>query len=229
MQLRDLSRNEIREIDRRAIDEFGVPGVALMENAGREAARWLAAICRSGPIVICCGKGNNGGDGYVMARHLDAWEFEVHVVLACSREEIKGDALTNFKIIEASGIPITHWAPDDATDARVAELLRGAARIVDGLLGTGMTGDVREPLRSAIETLNAASAPKFAIDIPSGLDADTGLPLGVAVRASHTATFVARKRGFLNPEAGEFTGEVRVFDIGVPREILKQYSAIVGP
>ena len=225
MQLRALSRDEVREIDRRAIDEFGVPGVVLMENAGREAARWLVELGVRGPVVICCGKGNNGGDGTVMARHLDAWGFDVHVVIACDSASVTGDALTNLQIVEASKIPIIRWIPDQPRDARIAELLQAACWIVDGLAGTGMQGEVREPLRSAIETLNACAAPKFAIDIPSGLDADSGQPLGSTIRATHTATFVSLKRGFLNPKAAPFTGEVRVFEIGVPRELLKPFAS----
>jgi NAD(P)H-hydrate epimerase len=222
MKLRPLSRAEVRELDRRAIEQFCVPGLILMENAGRNAARWLVELGIAGPVAICCGKGNNAGDGFVMARHLDAWGCTVHVLLVGDPAEFKGDALVNYRILEASQFPLIRWDPS-RDDAHVTALLRGASWIVDGLLGTGMQGEVRDPIRSAIEALNASPARKFAIDIPSGLDADTGRPLGLAVRASHTATFVATKLGLENPAAAAYTGEVRVIDIGVPTRLLREF------
>ncbi len=224
MRLRPLTRDELREIDRRAADEFGVPGIVLMENAGRGAARWLTELGIAGPVAVCCGKGNNGGDGFVIARHLDSWGFDVRVLLACESSALGGDALTNLRIIEASGIRVARWDPGRAVNEQVREWLGAADWIVDGLLGTGAQGDVREPLRSAIESLNACAARRFAIDIPSGLDCDTGEPLGVAIRASHTATFASAKIGFQNPTAATFTGIVRVFDIGVPRRLLAEFA-----
>ncbi|MBI3464074.1 MAG: NAD(P)H-hydrate epimerase [Planctomycetes bacterium] len=223
MRLRPLSRDEVREIDRRAIEQYGIPGVVLMENAGRGAAQWLAKLGTAGPVVICCGKGNNGGDGYVMARHLDAWGYPVRVVLFCDPAELKGDALINFRIIETSQIPILGRG-SPLNEDQLVRALRDAAWIVDGLLGTGVQGEVRDPIRSAIETLNACPAPKFAIDIPSGLDSDTARPLGTAVRATHTATFVSTKLGFTNPEAAAYTGVVRVVEIGVPAVLLGEFA-----
>jgi NAD(P)H-hydrate epimerase len=222
MALRPLSRAELRELDRRAIEEFGIPGVVLMENAGREAARWLVELGIDGPVLICCGKGNNGGDGYVMARYLEAWGRTVHVALMCDPAELKGDASVNFQILRSSGTPVTIWdvARDDR---RIAELFKNADWVVDGLLGTGATGEIRGPLRPAIETIDSCGARKLAIDIPSGLDCDTGRPLGCVVRASHTATFVATKFGFATRDAAEYTGEVRVFDIGLPARLLDEF------
>jgi len=222
MKLRPLTRDEVRAIDARAI-EGGVPGVVLMENAGRAAAAWLVELGVRGPVVVCCGKGNNGGDGFVMARHLDAWGFPVHVLLACEPTELAGDALVNFRILEQASLPITRWN-FTSTDAQSEQLIQNADWIVDGLLGTGLQGEVREPMRSAIDALNRSPAKKFAIDIPSGLDADTGRPLGLAVRASCTATFVSTKLGLINPDAAMYTGTVRVFDIGIPRRLLAAYA-----
>ena len=223
MRLRPLSRDEVREIDRRAIEQYGIPGVVLMENAGRGAAQWVVELGIAGPVAICCGKGNNGGDGYVMARHLDAWGYCVRVLLFCDPAELAGDALVNFRIIEASRIPILRC---DALQDRdqLSRNLRDAVWIVDGLLGTGLQGAVRDPIRSTIEILNSCPASKFAIDIPSGLDSDTGRPLGTAVRVSHTATFVSTKLGFTNPEAVAYTGVVRVVEIGVPAVLLREFA-----
>ena len=223
MKLRPLSRSEFRGIDRRAIDRFGIAGVVLMENAGREAARWLVELGIDGPVAICCGKGNNGGDGFVMARHLEAWGYAVRVLLVADPAELQGDALINYQILRASSTPVTRWSVGKV-DSEALEVLRNAAWIVDGLLGTGMQGEVREPIRSVIETMNSCPAPKFAIDIPSGLDADTGLLLGLAVRATHTATFVSMKIGFARPDSALYTGVVRAFDIGLPIRLLREFS-----
>jgi NAD(P)H-hydrate epimerase len=225
MNLPPLSRNLVREIDRRAIDEFNIPGIALMENAGAAAARWLVELGVDGPVIICCGKGNNGGDGYVMARHLDAQSQPVHVLLTCDPAQLSGDSLANFRILERSGIASTRWDPLKRDEA-AADLVRTAAWLVDGLMGTGLSGPVSEPLASAIAQINAAAGRKLAIDIPSGLDCDTGQPHNVAIRADFTATFVATKLGFTKPGAREFTGIIRVFEIGICRRLLEEY--VVG-
>jgi len=223
MTLRPLSRAEVRELDRRAIGEYGIPGVVLMENAGREAARWLTELGIDGPILLCCGKGNNGGDGYVMARHLESRGHAVQVLLLCHPADLNGDALLNFKILQANGTPVVVSEMTHSDDRLIASF-RNADWVVDGLLGTGVQGEVREPLRQAIETINSCGARKFAIDIPSGLDCDTGRPLGSAVRASHTATFVSTKLGIANPQSAEYTGIVRVFDIGLPSRLLDEFK-----
>ncbi len=224
MRLRPLSREEVRTIDARAIETGGIPGVVLMENAGSAAARWLVELGVRGPVAVCCGKGNNGGDGFVMARHLDAWGVAVHVLLACEPTDVSGDALINLRILEQASFPITRWNPVSA-NAGCDQLIRTADWIIDGLLGTGLRGEVREPMRSAIDALNRSPAKKYAIDIPSGLDADTGRPLGAAVCASCTATFVSTKLAFTNPDAAMYTGTVRVFDIGIPRQLFAPYAA----
>jgi NAD(P)H-hydrate epimerase len=209
-----LSREEVRAIDRRAIQEFGVPGVVLMENAGRSAAEVLLGLGVSGPVTICCGKGNNGGDGFVIARHLDNRGVEVSVLLFAQPEELTGDAAINYRIIARSGLPITVQS-----DAPSQELAR-SAWIVDALFGTGLTGAVRPPFDRVIAAINASGRPVLAVDIPSGLDCDTGLPMGATVKAQNTVTFVAMKKGFAEPAAKEWLGQVQVVDIGAPRVLL---------
>lgn len=219
MKLRALSRDDVRSVDRIAIDEYGVPGVVLMENAGRGAATALERQGIRGPVTICCGKGNNGGDGYVMARHLELWGHDVHLLLTCDPLEVRGDALVNLKIASAGDIPLSRWGTPAART-----LLQNSDWIVDGILGTGVQGEVHGPVRDAIAGLNDAPARKLAIDIPSGLDCDTGLPLGTAVRANHTVTFVGLKIGFAMPHAHPYTGSVEVVDIGVPAKLLLRYA-----
>ncbi len=216
-----MSRDEVREFDRRAIEELGVPAVVLMENAGRQAADEAAQLlreCGGRRAVIVAGLGNNGGDGFVVARHLAVRGFEAAVVLVGDKAKLRGEAAVNFAVLGKIGIAVCEAGANAA--ARIAEAARGADLVVDALLGTGLTGTVREPFLSAIAEINSSGAggkPVLAIDIPSGLDADTGRPLGAAVRATATVTFVAAKKGFAAREAEEFLGLVTLADIGVPR------------
>jgi len=221
---RTCSREQIREIDRRAIENYGMPGVVLMENAGRGAAD-AASRMLADPVlkraVIFCGKGNNGGDGYVVARHLANRGARVDVVLACPIEGIhpESDAGVNLAIARNMGIrPVV--AEDEPGRLQAAGLAKEADLIVDALLGTGLAGEVREPYCSLTRLINAQDKPVLSLDIPSGLDADTGRVLRAAVRAEETATFVMMKHGFLRDEGPNHTGKVAVVDIGVPQEIV---------
>jgi NAD(P)H-hydrate epimerase len=215
-----LSRDQVRAVDRRAIEEFGVPGVVLMENAGRGSAELLRALGIHGPVVVCCGKGNNGGDGFVIARHLDNAGVPLRVLLFAPPEQLTGDAAVNYHIIARSGVPITTY-PDEPDWPEVRRHLAGADWVVDAVFGTGLGGPPRAPLDQLIEEINAGRAKVLAVDIPSGLACDTGEPLGAVVRADHTATFVALKKGFANRAARQWLGQVHVLDIGAPRVILR--------
>jgi NAD(P)H-hydrate epimerase len=228
MKVRPLSRDEVRGIDARAVEGLGLPTLVLMENAGRGAAEWLRRLGVGGStrVLIACGPGNNGGDGGVVARHLDAWEVPVRVVWFAEADRLRGDAATQRDILARSGIDQSYWEPGGPGEheaGRLDALLSGADWVVDGLLGTGLMRDVEGTLRAAIEAMNRSGKPILALDLPSGLDADTGRPLGAAVRARATATFAAPKLGFDAPGAGDFTGEVAVFDIGVPRCLLEPF------
>ena len=218
MAARYMSRDEVRDVDRRAIEEYGLLGVVLMENAGRGCTDLLLSLGVQGPIVICAGKGNNGGDGFVIARHLENHGVPVRVLLFASPEDLHGDAAVNYRVLEASGTPIrTIAAP---TRAIVDTELAGAEWIVDALLGTGTRGEIREPFLTVIQSINSASAQVLAVDLPSGMDCDTGESLGGCVVAKHTATFVAPKLGFQFDASNRFTGTVHVVDIGVPKAML---------
>ncbi|MGO8689096.1 MAG: NAD(P)H-hydrate epimerase [Thermoguttaceae bacterium] len=220
-----LSREQSRQVDRRAGEEYGISGLVLMENAGRGAADVLGQLASPGEkIVVCCGKGNNAGDGFVLARHLDLRGYAVRVLVWAEPEELQGDAGVNFQILRKVGVPLEIFGSRH-DPARLADNLAGAAWIVDALLGTGVRGEPRPPLDAVIEGLNAAAAPKLAIDLPSGLDCDTGRPARHTIRAAVTCTFVASKRGFSAPGAAEWTGQVHVLDIGAPRKLVEEVLA----
>lgn len=242
VQLRPLSRREVRSLDEKAANELALPTLLLMENAGHGAAAWLAELAGARasdmagptgstlpPILILCGPGNNGGDGGVVARHLDGWGFPVRVVWFARHDDLRGDAAVQRGILARSGIEQSAWLDDHAGDAdhalAIRPLLAAADWLVDGLLGTGLSRPVEGPLRAVIEAVNASGKPVLALDLPSGLDADTGQPLGVAVRAWATASFAAPKVGFSAPGASSYTGRVGVIDIGLPRMLVRPYLA----
>jgi NAD(P)H-hydrate epimerase len=214
--MRHVTRDEIREIDRTAIEDYGMPGVILMENAGRGAADCASEMLggSTGPALIVCGSGNNAGDGLVVARHLHNRGVRVTLALLAAPEKIGGDARVNLDIIQRMKLDIRPVQPEDLP-------LDEPALIVDALLGTGLSGEVREPYASAIKAMNAAGRPVLAIDIPSGLDADSGRVLGQCVRATRTATFALPKVGFTLDAGPDMTGRVTVVDIGVPRQLLE--------
>jgi NAD(P)H-hydrate epimerase len=218
-----LSRSEVREIDRRAIEEFGLPGIVLMENAGRGAAEQIHAHAPDGRVAILCGKGNNGGDGYVIARHLELLGHDITLLTACDPADLSGDAAIACEVARRSKIPmqLLAEASRDQWHAALAE----ATVLVDALLGTGASGPPRGAIAIAIEAMNACRtrtprATVCAIDLPSGLDCDAGIAAGACVTADLTVTFVAPKRGFTSPSAAAFLGRVEVVGIGAPACLL---------
>ena len=227
LSLRPMSREEVRGLDAQAAGELGLPTLVLMENAGRGAAEWLRGrtAVEAPRVVIVCGPGNNGGDGGVVARHLDAHGWAVHVVWLAAPERLRGDAAVQWKILDRAGIRQENWPDDPLDPGRFDVLLAQADWVVDALLGTGLARPVEGPLRRAIDAINWSGKPVLALDLPSGLDADTGQPLGAAVHAVATATFVAPKQGFAAPGAAAYTGEVVVVDIGLPRKLVEAYRA----
>jgi|RhiMethySRZTD1v2_1073278.scaffolds.fasta_scaffold85399_3 NAD(P)H-hydrate epimerase len=219
-----LSRDEVRELDRRAIQEYGVPGVVLMENAGRGAAELLLRLnADRQPVLILCGPGNNGGDGFVMARHLQNAGIEVDVLLFGSVDRLSPDAKVNGQIWQKSA---ALWKVDPAgrLDADIRRIIASAQGwIVDALFGTGLTRALTAPYDEVVAAVNASGRPVLAVDIPSGMDCDTGEPLGQAIKAAHTATFVTLKKGFLSPKAKPWLGEVHVIDIGASKKLVDEY------
>ena len=231
--MRSLTREQVRAVDLQAIGDYSLPGIVLMENAGRNAAHLLHALASAATfpapwrVTIACGRGNNGGDGFVMARHLENLGAEIKILLASDPAAYRGDAAINHAVAVRAGIAINQL--ESAPVSEWSAALAGSDWIVDALLGTGSSGAPRGAVATAIGAINLAgnlhgpdSRPGkiFAVDIPSGLDCDTGLAAGECLRADVTATFVARKIGFDAPGAAAFTGAVHVLDIGVPRRLL---------
>lgn len=212
-----LTREQVRALDGRAI-AAGIPGAVLMENAGRGAAELLLSLGIHGRVVICAGGGNNGGDGFVIARHLANRGIDLRVLLVPEPAELTGDAATHFQAMRASAIKEERCP----TPEKLTAILAGAEWAVDALLGTGLTGPVRSPHDGLIDAINRKARRVFAVDIPSGLDADTGRPLGSAICAEHTATFAALKQGFANPEAAGYLGKVHLIDLGIPSAVAWQ-------
>lgn len=220
-----LTRAQVREVDRIAMEEYAMPGLLLMENAGAGAARTILQHSDAdSTIAIVCGRGNNGGDGFVIARHLHNAGRSVNILLACDPTALTGDAAVNHAIAARMHLPMTPFATADQI-AATRPALSAAGVIVDALLGTGFTGPVRSPLDLAIAAINDAETLVFAVDVPSGLDCDTGVPGSATVRAHHTITFVAAKVGFLRPEAKDCVGRMHVVDIGCPAEIIRRVQA----
>jgi len=220
-----LTREAVRELDRRAIEEYGIPSLLLMENAGRacaaEAERLLAGA--SGPVLVLCGPGNNGGDGLVIARTLWNRGADVHAVFVGPREKLDAgtrDFATNLRLWRGLGRTIEALERPGEV-ALLAPFLARSALVVDALFGTGLARELGEPWRALIRLVNSARRPVLAVDLPSGLDADTGAVLGEAVRATITVTFVARKPGFARGSGPELCGRIAVAEIGVPRAYLE--------
>ena len=216
-------------MDRRAIEIAGVPGVVLMENAGRGAAdeietfiAAMASVSGRGRVAVVAGAGNNGGDGYVIARHLNLRGIETVTFLASPGPKMTPDARTNLEILRKLGGDVR----EVECGSELGEQLQGFDLVVDAVGGTGIRGALRDDLAAVVESINAAgrTVPVVAVDIPTGLDCDTGRADGPAVAAAMTVTFLARKKGFDAPGASQWTGEVRLVDIGVDPDRLVTLS-----
>jgi NAD(P)H-hydrate epimerase len=217
-------RAEVRELDRRATAEASVPSLELMENAGHGATELvLARFPDARRIVIVCGVGNNGGDGFVVARLLKTHGRDARVLFAGDPARLRGDALANHRAwIDAGGALAN---VDEGSLAALDTALAEAELVVDAVFGTGLDRDLSGLPSEVVSRLNAAGKPILALDLPSGLDADRGVPLGVAVRATVTATFAGKKRGLCTPTGAEYAGEVVVVPIGIPAEIEARVGA----
>lgn len=219
---RAMTRDEVREVDRRAIEDLAIPEIVLMENAGRGAAeiilnRFEAELGRGCAIV--CGGGNNGGDGFVVARHLANHGAKVTVFLVCDATRLTESARVNHEIVRRMGLELVPFGTQ-GEQAGGMDRLNSAGVIVDALLGTGFRGEVRPGMAAAIEAINKAPGAVVALDVPSGMECDTGRGGNATVKARLTVTFVAPKVGFERGDAARFLGEVCVVNIGVPPSIL---------
>jgi NAD(P)H-hydrate epimerase len=218
---RVLSREQIRALDRYAIESCRVPGLLLMENAGRGAAEliWERIPAPCARVLVVCGVGNNGGDGLVVARHLEAFGAQVDVWLVGDPAKLQGDARSNHDSWVGLGGSVRLAHAPEQLQALLAAL--GAAEVVvDALFGTGLDRELKDPYAQVVRALNASGALCFALDLPSGLDANTGAVLGVAVKAHHTITFGALKLGLLTPSGAEHCGQVHVARLGIPDSLI---------
>jgi NAD(P)H-hydrate epimerase len=221
----------MRAYDKYAIETCHVPGVVLMENAGRGAADVIADIAqrraggKEARIVVVCGAGNNGGDGFAVARHLLSRGYAVHCFLTSRSEKVTGDARINHDAYIDLGGDYTELPPDSDLGPLENEL-SAATMAVDALFGTGLARPIEGHLKDVIEVINDLGAHRVSLDIPSGLDADTGTPLGTAVHAHDTVTFGALKMGLLTPEGARLSGKVHVVDLGVPPIVLAEVGHV---
>lgn len=208
--VKSVSVREMQEIDRKAIEEIGIPSIVLMENAGRCVSEITMDMLGPGSrkrVAIFCGTGNNGGDGFVVARYLAKKEAEVKVYVVGRKARIKGDAKVNLERIGLGTREI-----DSPVDLDVD-------LVIDAIFGIGLKGKVKQPARGIIAGLNKNNAPIISVDVPSGLDADTGEVLGKAIKATKTVTMQFPKKGFCINQGPEHVGEVVAVDIGIPEEL----------
>ena len=223
--MKAVSALEMRELDRRTIEEFGIPGEIPMQRAGlgvAEAAMHFAEVAKQEPLVqIFAGKGNNGGDAFVAAYCISRMGCEVEVLFAGDSSSVSGDALTHLNRMREEGIELRELAAEDEWNELLAMPQLAGTVLIDGLLGTGITGSARGPVAAAINVVNRFSrhAPVVAIDIPSGLNADTGIAEGSCVIADLTVTMAMPKKGLLEPCALDYVGRLEVIDIGIPTEL----------
>jgi ADP-dependent NAD(P)H-hydrate dehydratase / NAD(P)H-hydrate epimerase len=207
----------IRGLERSAIEHYHIPGFELMQRAGAAA---FAALRRRWPgakrVLVFCGTGNNGGDGFIIAALAKEAGFAVDAYLVGAEEKIRGDARKAYERALAAQVPVheVKGAPDLQMTADTI--------VVDALLGTGLASEVREPVRGIIDAINASRLPVLAVDLPSGLCSDTGTILGAAVQADLTVTFIGRKAGMLEHTGSALCGTVVVDPLGLPAELYTQ-------
>lgn len=211
-----LTRDQVRRIDKLSVEQYHIPGVVLMENAAIAAANEAVLMANAGPVMILCGGGNNGGDGLAVARHLHNRGLDPAIFLTSDPNKYTGDAKANWEIVQAMKLPVTEAKADTIFRER-------PTLIIDAIFGTGLTQPPRDPFPQLVRGIQLIRRPILAIDIPSGLDCDTGKPLGpTCIRATRTITFVAEKTGFANPEAKQYLGDIVIGDIGCPRELVSE-------
>lgn len=222
MRKKSVTVKEIQKLDKIAIEQYGVPSLVLMENAGRsvtdEILKRIKKV-KSPKVCIICGLGNNAGDGFVIARHLINAGVRTSIFLIGKAAKLKADAAVNYKILKKSKHPITETGDTDLCFIRI---IQKSDLIVDAIFGVGLNRDIQDPFRSIIEAINQAGKKVIAVDVPSGLDGSTGKIYGACIKADVTVTFSIAKKGFFKGEGPKYTGKVIVIDIGIPLVLLKE-------
>ena len=225
-----VTTKQMQLMDQNTIETFGIPGRVLMENAGRGALEMLSEHfdLEGSRAAVVAGRGNNGGDGFVIGRYLMEMGVSVSFFLLSTRDRVQGDALTNMNLVLdlLAEHPLSQFIeiPDQETLNAAAEILLDHDLFVDAIFGTGLNSDVRGIYRDVIELINDSGKSVFSVDIPSGINADTGAVCGVAVQADATATFAFAKAGHILYPGNFHTGELEVIDIGIPGHIAKAQS-----
>ncbi len=222
-----VTAGEMQAMDRQTIESFGIPGIELMENAGQGATRFLLDHFSGIPktnIGVIAGRGNNGGDGFVIARRLCQEGIKVSVYLLAEHSAVKGDAAANLELLSPLGIPIIE-IPDGKSFSNYKSDMRHFDLWVDAILGTGLKSDVKGYFRDVITFINSLKKPIFSVDIPSGLNSDTGQACGTCIHAQATATFGFAKTGHIFQPGAGFTGKLEIVDIGIPDHIAEE----IGP
>lgn len=215
-----LSREQVRQFDRIAIEEFGIESLVLMENAARGATDVLCELASETSAVILCGPGNNGGDGLVMTRHLHLRGWKTKVILLTDRQKITQDSTANLRILAQTSVPIVDGSEFSGNE--LENQLQGFAWIVDAMLGTGAKPPLRPPLDEFVAIANRQPCRRMAVDIPSGLDCDSDQAEagnGAIFNADLTVTFVAMKPVMRTDTGKAHCGETRIVDIGAPPEV----------
>jgi NAD(P)H-hydrate epimerase len=215
---------QMQELDRKAIEAYRIPGIVLMENAGRGATEVISNTFpdfQKMKIAIVAGKGNNGGDGFVIARYLLNRRISVKVYLLADSKGLRGDAETNFQIFQRMKGEVIS-VPSSKDYQKVKKELEKFDLLIDAIFGTGLDAEVRGYYREVIDHLNTLQKPIVAIDIPSGLDANTGKPFGTAVRASLTITFGLPKIGHVISPGLDYVGKLKLVDIGLPKKLVEE-------
>ncbi|MCK4244100.1 MAG: NAD(P)H-hydrate epimerase [Candidatus Omnitrophica bacterium] len=215
------------EIDRRAIEEYGIPSLILMENAGRCAAEVALEMLkkqRGKRISLFSGKGNNGGDGMVAARHLMNKGYDITCYLLGKREEIVSEAVKkNLQILEKMKVAMREISNLDSL-LKFRREIENSSLLLDAIFGIGLKGEVKSPYKEIIEFLNSLKKPVLSLDIPSGLDADTGIVSETAIVATRTVTFALPKKGLFLNDGPKFSGKITVAEISIPKQLFPHKS-----
>lgn len=217
MTTKYVTASQMKEIDRAAMERYGVSASQLMENAGKAVAEEAARAAGEAAICVFCGYGNNGGDGFVAARHLINKGYKIKVFLVGKPRPLSPETKSNLNALTMLGIKLEQIVCDRDID-KVRIHIKKAGLIIDAIFGIGIKGRLDGVYVKLIEELNSAGLPIISVDIPSGLDADMGQALPCAIRASKTVTLGFPKAGFKNPDAKAYIGELIVADIGLPAE-----------
>ncbi len=219
---------EMRKIEESAIRDYGMPSLLLMENAGRNVSEVIRDKFKPCKVLLMIGRGNNGGDGLVVARYLANLGFQTQILLLADADTLKPDPLLNLRIVRKMSLPITR-VTEASTENDLLGYCRVADLVVDALFGVGIHSPLTGVNESAVRAMTYCGKPVISIDIPSGLDADTGDVHGVAVKAMMTLTLAIKKLGLCVGEGPAHAGEIEVIDLGIPRELIATFLSAPCP